>query len=209
MHALRDLENQYPQLITSDSPTQRVGAAPVEAFGIVEHRIPLLSLADVGNDEELDAWYKRVIKLLNREKFNFVCEHKIDGLAIALTFIDGRLEIGATRGDGNRGENITQNIRTIRSVPLILPENAPARFEARGEVFLPKSGFKKVNEERAAEGLPLFANPATPPPVQYASSIPALPKRLPIRYLSSGMDRRSFLQRNSLGKPAIFEVAGF
>jgi DNA ligase (NAD+) len=159
MHALRDLENQYPQLITPDSPTQRVGAAPVEAFGIVDHRIPLLSLADVGNDGELDAWYKRVIKLLNGEKFNFVCEHKIDGLAVALTYIDGRLIVGATRGDGNRGENITQNIRTIRSVPLILPEKAPARFEVRGEVFLPKSGFRKVNEERAAEGLPLFANP--------------------------------------------------
>jgi DNA ligase (NAD+) len=159
MHALRELEKQHPQLITPDSPTQRVGAAPVEAFGIVEHRIPLLSLADVGNDEELDAWYKRVIKLLNGEKFNFVCEHKIDGLAMALTYINGKLEIGATRGDGNRGENITQNIRTIRSVPLTLPKEAPARFEVRGEVYLPKTGFKKVNEERAAEGLPLFANP--------------------------------------------------
>jgi DNA ligase (NAD+) len=159
MHALRDLENQYPELITPDSPTQRVGAAPVEALGIVVHRIPMLSLADVGNDEELDAWYRRVTRLLNGEKFNFVCEHKIDGLAVALTYINGRLEIGATRGDGTRGENITQNIRTIRSVPLNLPRNAPPRFEVRGEVYLPKSGFKKVNEERAAEGLPLFANP--------------------------------------------------
>ncbi len=159
MHALRNLEERYPRFVTPDSPTQRVGAAPVQAFGVVEHRIPLLSLADVGNDEELDAWYKRVTRLLNGEKFNFVCEHKIDGLAVSLTYINGKLEIGATRGDGSRGENITQNIRTIRSIPIAIPGSAPSRFEVRGEVFLPKSGFRKVNEERAAEGLPLFANP--------------------------------------------------
>jgi DNA ligase (NAD+) len=159
MHALRDLETRYPQFVTPDSPTQRVGAAPAQAFEIVEHRIPLLSLADVSTDDELDAWYKRVVKMVEAEKFDFVCEHKIDGLAVALTYIDGKLEIGATRGDGTRGENITQNIRTIRSVPLTLPRNAPPRFEVRGEVFLPKSGFQKVNEERAVEGLPLFANP--------------------------------------------------
>ena len=159
MRALQDLEKQYPQLVTPDSPTQRVGATPTESFGIVEHRIPLLSLADVGNDAELDAWYNRVSRLLNGEKFDFVCEHKIDGLAVALTYIDGRLEIGATRGDGTRGENITQNIRTIRSIPIVLPEKAPPQFEVRGEVYLPKSGFKKVNQERETEGLPLFANP--------------------------------------------------
>lgn len=159
MHHLRDLETRYPQFVTADSPTQRVGAAPALAFEIVEHRVPLLSLADVGNDEELDAWYKRIVKMLGGEKFDFVCEHKIDGLAVSLTYTDGKLEIGATRGDGTRGENITQNIRTIRSVPLTLPRNAPPHFEVRGEVFLPKSGFIKVNQERAAEDLPLFANP--------------------------------------------------
>lgn len=104
MHTLRDLEKQYPQLITPDSPTQRVGAAPAQAFAVVEHRIPLLSLADVGNDEELDAWYNRISKMLNGEKFDFVCEHKIDGLAVALTYINGKLETGATRGNGTRGE---------------------------------------------------------------------------------------------------------
>lgn len=159
MRLLRKLEDQYPQFLTPDSPTQRVGAAPVEAFGIVEHRIPLLSLADVGNDEELEAWYKRLMKLINGQYCNFVCEHKIDGLAVSLTYINGRLEIGATRGDGYRGENVTQNIRTIRSVPLTLPKGAPSALEVRGEVYLPKSGFYKLNEERAAEGLPLFANP--------------------------------------------------
>jgi DNA ligase (NAD+) len=159
LHALRDLEQQYPQFITPDSPTQRVGSAPVEALGIVEHRISLLSLADIGNDEELNAWFKRITRMLNGEQFNLVCEPKIDGLAVALTYIDGKLEIGATRGDGSRGENITQNIKTIRSIPLVIPKNAPPAFEVRGEVFLPKEGFNKINEERAAEGLPLFANP--------------------------------------------------
>jgi DNA ligase (NAD+) len=159
IHTLRNLEEKYPQFVTPDSPTQRVGATPVQAFGIVEHPIPLLSLADVGNDEELESWYNRISKMIVGEKFNFVCEHKIDGLAVALTYINGKLEIGATRGDGTRGEDITQNIRTIRSIPLTLPKSSPPRFEVRGEVYLPKSGFKKVNDDRGAEGLPLFANP--------------------------------------------------
>ncbi len=159
IHALRDLEIQYPQFFSADSPTQRVGAAPAEALGIVVHPKPMLSLADVGNDEELTVWYNRVDKLLNGQKCQWVCEHKIDGLAVALTYINGKLEIAATRGDGERGENITQNVRTIRSVPLTLTGRAPSRFEVRGEIYLPKAGFKKVNEERTAEGLPLFANP--------------------------------------------------
>jgi DNA ligase (NAD+) len=159
MHSLRDLELQYPQYIAIDSPTQRVGASPVAALGIVRHEIPLLSLADVGNNEELRGWYNRTAKILNGEIFGFVCEHKIDGLAVSLTYIKGKLEIGATRGDGFNGENITQNVRTIRSLPLVLPPNAPSRLEIRGEIFLPKSGFEKVNIERAREGLPLFANP--------------------------------------------------
>ena len=159
MHTLQDLEKKYPLFVTTDSPTQRVGAAPAQAFGVVEHRVPLLSLADVGNDVELDAWHNRITRLLVGEKFDLVCEHKIDGLAIALTYINGKLVVGATRGDGTRGEDITQNIRTIRSIPLTLPRSSPRQFEVRGEVYLPKSGFKKVNEEREAEGLPLFANP--------------------------------------------------
>ena len=159
MHTLRDLEARYPQFLSSDSPTQRVGAAPAEALGIVVHPVPMLSLADVGNTEELKTWYNRVAKLLNGQKCQWVCEHKIDGLAVALTYINGKLEVAATRGDGEHGENITQNVRTIRSVPLTLHGRAPSRFEVRGEIYLPKSGFKKVNEDRAKEGLPPFANP--------------------------------------------------
>jgi len=159
MRELKQLEEQYPQFLTPDSPTQRVGAAPVEAFGVVEHPSPLLSLGNVFSKEELRAWHTRTLKLVEGEQFNFVGEHKIDGLAVALTYVNGQLTIGATRGDGFHGENITQNLRTIRSIPLSVSKEAPARFEVRGEVFLPKAGFNKLNQERAEEGLPLFANP--------------------------------------------------
>jgi DNA ligase (NAD+) len=159
MRELKQLEEQYPQFLTPDSPTQRVGAAPLEAFGVVEHPFPLLSLANAFSDDELIAWYKRTMKLLGERAFDFVGEYKIDGLAVALTYVDGKLTTGATRGDGLRGENITQNLRTIRSIPLSVPKDAPPRFEVRGEVYLSKSGFQKLNKERAAEGLPLFANP--------------------------------------------------
>ncbi len=156
---LRQLEEQYPQFLTPDSPTQRVGAAPVEAFGVVEHPLPLLSLGNAFSKDELFAWHTRTSKLIAGQHFNLTGEHKIDGLAVALTYVNGQLTTGATRGDGFRGENITQNLRTIRSIPLSVAKEAPPRFEVRGEVFLPKAGFNKLNQERAAEGLPLFANP--------------------------------------------------
>ncbi len=159
MRELKQLEEKYPQFLTPDSPTQRVGAEPVEAFGVVEHPLPLLSLGNVFSRDELMAWHARTSKLVAGEQFNLACEHKIDGLAVALTYVNGQLTIGATRGDGFRGENITQNLRTIRSIPLSVSKEAPPRFEVRGEVFLPKAGFHRLNQERAAEGLPLFANP--------------------------------------------------
>ncbi|MFH0769466.1 MAG: NAD-dependent DNA ligase LigA [Chloroflexota bacterium] len=159
MRELKQLEEKYPQFLAPDSPTQRVGAAPAEAFGVVEHPLPLLSLGNVFSRDELFAWYTRTLKLVAGQQFNFACEHKIDGLAVALTYVNGQLTTGATRGDGFRGENITRNLRTIRSIPLSVSQEAPPRFEVRGEVFLPKAGFNKLNQERAAEGLPLFANP--------------------------------------------------
>jgi DNA ligase (NAD+) len=159
MRELRQLETEHPELVTPDSPTQRIGAPPVEAFGVVEHPRPLLSLANAFSYEELAAWHRRVSNLLGGRQFDLVCEPKIDGLAVALTYVDGLLVTGATRGDGYRGENITQNLKTIRSIPLSVSGEAPPRFEVRGEVYLPKAGFKKLNEERAKEGLPLFANP--------------------------------------------------
>jgi len=159
MRELKQLEEEHPRFLTPDSPTQRVGAAPVEAFGVVEHPQPLLSLGNVFSGEELMAWYTRTARLVGNTGFDFVGEHKIDGLAVALTYVDRQLATGATRGDGFRGENITQNLRTIRSIPLSVPKDAPPRFEVRGEVFLSKTGFHKLNQERTAEGQPLFANP--------------------------------------------------
>jgi len=159
MRELRQLETQYPQFLTPDSPTQRVGAEPLEAFGVVEHPIPLLSLGNAFAKDELLAWHTRISKMLGHARFDFVGEHKIDGLAVALTYVNGRFTTGATRGDGLRGEDITQNLRTIRSIPLSVPKGAPSRFEVRGEVYLPVAGFHKINKEREAEGLPRFANP--------------------------------------------------
>jgi len=159
MHELIKLEEQYPQLLTPDSPTQRVGAAPSEAFGVVEHRLPLLSLGNAFETDNLVAWYTRTARLLGVSQFDMVCEHKIDGLAIALVYENGRFIRGATRGDGYRGEDITSNLRTVRSIPLSVPKSAPPRFEVRGEVYLPKSGFLKLNKERERDGLTLFANP--------------------------------------------------
>jgi len=156
---LRKLEELYPQFVVPDSPTQRVGAAPLEAFGIIAHPSPLLSLGNTFTDDDLTSWYNRTLKLVEGRHLSFVCEHKIDGLAVALTYKDGHLITGATRGDGYRGENITQNLRTIKSIPLHVVGDVPPRFEVRGEVYLPKAGFRKLNEERTAEGLPLFANP--------------------------------------------------
>jgi len=160
MRELSQLEAEHPELISPDSPTQRIGAPPAEEFGVVEHPEPLLSLANAFSYEDLAAWHRRASNLLGGSDFDLVCEPKIDGLAVALTYIDGLLVTGATRGDGYRGENITQNLRTIGSIPLSVPgEEAPPRLEVRGEVYIPREGFEKLNDERAREGLPLFANP--------------------------------------------------
>ncbi len=159
MRELQELEQQYPELITPESPTQRVGAAPIEAFGVVEHRVPLLSLGNVFDRTELLNWHRRVSGLLDERPFQMVCELKIDGLAVALVYEHGRLLTGATRGSGDRGENITANLRTIKSIPLALKHPFPPRFEVRGEVFLTLEGFRQLNEERGRQGLPLYANP--------------------------------------------------
>lgn len=157
---LRALEQQHPELVTPDSPTQRVGAGPVESFGVIEHRVPLLSLANAFTQDDLAAWWRRTSSLVGRAEFDTVCEPKIDGLAVALTYVNGLLSVGATRGDGYKGEDITRNLRTVKSIPLSVPRDiAPPRFEVRGEVYLPRGGFKRLNERRMAEGLPLFANP--------------------------------------------------
>ena len=159
MRQLRELEEQHPDLVTADSPTQRVGAEPAEGFAQAQHPVPLLSLGNAFNEDELRAWHQRTTNLLDGAGFEMVCELKYDGLAVALTYEDGVLVRGATRGNGSVGEDVTSNLRTIKSIPLRVLGDAPQRFEVRGEVLLPKSAFHKLNEQRAAEGLPLYAHP--------------------------------------------------
>jgi DNA ligase (NAD+) len=160
MQELRALEERFPELIAPDSPTQRVGERPAEQFGIVEHPLPLLSLGNAFTEADLRRWYQRVVDRAETDAFAMVCEPKIDGLAVALVYEGGRFVEGSTRGDGVRGENITQNLRTIKSLPLRIGQGgAPRRFEVRGEVYMTKAGFERLNNERAERGEPLFANP--------------------------------------------------
>ena len=159
MQELRRLEAENPELVTPQSPTQRVGGAPAAGFTQVQHRQPMLSLANAFNVEDLEAWLRRVKNLLDGADFPLVCELKIDGLAVSLTYENGILIQGATRGDGSTGEDVTQNIRTIRSIPVALMGEPPERLEVRGEVYLPVEDFERLNEERARQGEPLYANP--------------------------------------------------
>ncbi|WP_224365370.1 NAD-dependent DNA ligase LigA [Hyalangium versicolor] len=163
MRELQELEGQYPQLATPDSPTQRVGGEAAEKFEKVVHRAPMLSLANVFNDEEFSDFHERILKLSNASDVTYVCEPKLDGLAITLRYENGTFVQGATRGDGTTGEDVTGNLRTVRSLPLqLLPQDGvkvPPVVEVRGEVFIRKEDFKKLNEKREEEGEPLFANP--------------------------------------------------
>lgn len=160
---LRDLEEQHPELATPDSPTMRVGAEPLSAFVAVDHLIPMLSLANVFAESEFRSWDARVRRLSERDDVEYIVEPKIDGLAISLIYQDGVLVRGATRGDGARGENVTQNLRTVPTVPLRLYAGNGARvpelLEVRGEVYMPKTAFERLNELRAKNGESLFANP--------------------------------------------------
>lgn len=163
LNELRALEEEHPELRTPDSPTQRVGAPPLERFEPVQHLEQMLSLGNARNEEELRGWENRIANYLKRlditaSQFSYTTEPKIDGLAVTLTYEDGVLVRGATRGDGRVGEDVTQNLRTIGSVPLRI-ERAPALIEVRGEIYLPIAAFKALNERRAEAGEPTFANP--------------------------------------------------
>ena len=166
MRRLEALEREHPELATPDSPTQRVGAAPSEKFGVVVHRRPMMSLGNAMDAEEMREFDKRLKRLLKSDaEIEYVAEVKLDGLGIELVYEDGRLSVGSTRGDGTNGEDVTQNIRTIKSVPLRLrrPEHnkskIPRLLEVRGEVIIPRSGFARLNQERDEAGEPVFANP--------------------------------------------------
>jgi DNA ligase (NAD+) len=159
MRELRALEEEFPELVAPDSPTQRVGGRPSELFAPVRHRTPMLSLDNAFSWEELDAWGKRVDRIVGR-RADFVCELKIDGLAVSLTYQDGVYTRGATRGDGFVGDDITANIRTIRALPMRLRGDRPPEFlEVRGEVYLPVKAFEHLNEELRDRGERVFANP--------------------------------------------------
>ena len=159
MREIRAIEEQHPSFVTPDSPTQRVGAEPLDSFVSVQHPRPMLSLANAFSNEDLVAWRTRVSGLLDQAQFDMVCELKFDGLAVALTYENGSLVRGATRGDGLRGEDVTLNLRTIRSIPLTVPSDSPTRFEVRGEVYMSLSGFEELNRQRAEAGEPLYVNP--------------------------------------------------
>ena len=161
-HQLKALEATHPELITADSPTQRVGAKPLSGFAQIRHEIPMLSLDNVFSDEEFYAFVKRIEDRLIRlpEPLTFCCEPKLDGLAVSILYVNGVLTQAATRGDGTTGEDITANIRTIRNIPLqLLMDNPPARLEVRGEVFMPHAGFERLNQQALEKGEKTFANP--------------------------------------------------
>lgn len=161
-HQLKALEAAHPELITADSPTQRVGAKPLSGFAQIRHEIPMLSLDNAFSDEEFYAFVKRIEDRLIRlpDPLTFCCEPKLDGLAVSILYVNGVLTQAATRGDGTTGEDITANIRTIRNIPLqLLMDNPPARLEVRGEVFMPHAGFERLNQQALEKGEKTFANP--------------------------------------------------
>jgi DNA ligase (NAD+) len=165
MQQLKGLEAENPSLITPDSPTQRVGGKPREGFVKVRHSSPMLSLDNTYSEEELRGWERRVHELSGRKDVDYVCELKLDGMSLSLGYDDGHLARGVTRGDGSVGEDVTLNVRTVRSVPLSIPKEKlkkagiPPNFEVRGELLMPTAAFKKLNQERERAGLPTFANP--------------------------------------------------
>src|ERR1700724_2062378 len=205
MQQLKDLESEHPTLVTPDSPTQRVGGKPREGFVKMRHSTPMLSLDNTYNEEELRGWERRVHELTGRSEVDYVCELKLDGMSLALVYEGGKLVRGATRGDGTVGEDVTLNVRTVRSVPLSISKEKlkkagiPVDFEVRGELLIPLAAFSKINEERETKGLPLFANPrnATAGTVRQLDSKVTAQRRLD--YFAYGLlqNGRTYFDRHS------------
>ncbi|CNL00441.1 NAD-dependent DNA ligase LigA [Yersinia proxima] len=189
MQQLRELEAQHPELITNDSPTQRVGAAPLDAFEQVKHEVPMLSLDNVFDEESYLAFDKRVHDRLKRaDPLTFCCELKLDGLAVSLLYEDGELVRAATRGDGTTGENITANVRTIRAIPLRLQgDKLPRRVEVRGEVFMPLAGFEQLNDEARRKGGKVFANPRNAAAGSLRQLDPRITAKRPLTFFCYGV----------------------
>lgn len=189
MRELRELEAQHPELITPDSPTQRVGAAPLASFSQIRHEVPMLSLDNVFDEESFLAFNKRVQdRLKNSDALTYCCELKLDGLAVSILYENGLLVQAATRGDGTTGEDITSNVRTIRAIPLKLRgDNIPQRLEVRGEVFLPQAGFEKINEEARRTGGKVFANPRNAAAGSLRQLDPRITAKRPLTFFCYGV----------------------
>jgi len=216
MQQLKHLEAEHPALVAADSPTQRVGGKPREGFVKVPHSSPMLSLDNTYSEEELRAWERRVHELTGRKDVDYVCELKLDGMSLALIFEDGKLVRGITRGDGSIGEDVTLNVRTVRSVPLSIPKEKlkkagiPADFEVRGELLMPLASFKRMNEERESKGLATFANPrnATAGTVRQLESKVTAERRLDYFSYALLQNGRTYFDRHSKTLDAL-DAAGF
>ena len=216
LRQLKDLETEHPELITPDSPTQRVGGKPREGFVKVRHSSPMLSLDNTYSEEELRDWERRVHELSGRKDVDYVCELKLDGMSLALTYADGKLDRGVTRGDGSVGEDVTLNVRTVRSIPLSVDKaklkkaGIPADFETRGELLMPTAAFKKLNEERERQGLAPFANPRnfTAGTVRQLDSSITAERRLDFFPYILRANGRTYFDRHSETLSAL-EKAGF
>ena len=216
MNELKRLEAEHPELITPDSPTQRVGGKPREGFVKAKHSTPMLSLDNAYSEEELRDWERRVHELSGRTDIEYMCELKLDGMSLALRYADGRLERGITRGDGSVGEDVTANVRTVRSVPLSISKDRlkkagiPADFEVRGEMLMPIAAFRKFNEERERQGLPVFANPRnfTAGTVRQLEPSITAQRRMDFFAYMLLQDGRTYFDRQSKTMNAL-EAAGF
>ena len=216
MNELKAMEAAHPELITPDSPTQRVGGKPREGFVKAKHSSPMLSLDNAYSEEELRDWERRVHELSGRTDLEYMCELKLDGMSLALIYNDGRLERGITRGDGNVGEDVTLNVRTVRSIPLTVAKDKlrkagiPPDFETRGEMLMPLAAFRKLNEEREKQGLSTFANPRNFTAGTVRQLEPSITAQRRMDYFAYMLlqDGRTYFDRQSKTMDAL-EAAGF
>jgi DNA ligase (NAD+) len=216
MNELKRLEAEHPELVTPDSPTQRVGGKPREGFVKAKHSSPMLSLDNAYSEEELRDWERRVHELTGRTDLEYMCELKLDGMSLALVYSDGRLERGVTRGDGTTGEDVTSNVRTVRSIPLTIAKDKlkkagiPTDFEVRGEMLMPLAAFRKLNEERERQGLATFANPRnfTAGTVRQLEPSITAQRRMDFFAYMLLKDGRTYFDRQSKTMDAL-ELAGF
>jgi DNA ligase (NAD+) len=216
MNELKRIEAEHPELVTPDSPTQRVGGKPREGFVKAKHSSPMLSLDNAYSEEELRDWERRVHELSGQTDLEYMCELKLDGMSLALVYSDGRLERGITRGDGSVGEDVTLNVRTVRSIPLSIPKDKlkkagiSADFEVRGEMLMPLAAFRKLNEERERQGLATFANPRnfTAGTVRQLEPSITAQRRMDFFAYLLLKDGQTFVDRQSKAMDAL-ELAGF